>query len=81
MTNPNKTTLNRDTLVPLGMVVSICAAVVWLNTQINSLHYKLDMLESKFENQWTMIDMENWSLKLRLKNPTIKLPSTKGEDG
>ena len=70
-----KSLINKDTLMPLGMVVTICAGVVWISSQLNSINYKLDALESKLEDQWTRRDMENWSLKLKLQNPNITLPS------
>ena len=67
--------LSKETLMPLGMVVTICAGVVWISSQLNSINYKLDALESKLEDQWTRRDMENWSLKLKLQNPDITLPT------
>ncbi len=69
-----KSLISKDTLMPLGMVITLCAGVVWISTQLNSIHYKLDALESKLEDQWTRRDMENWALKLKLENPDIKLP-------
>ena len=74
MSNPNKLAINKDTLVPLGFVVTVCAAAIWLNTQLNSINHKLDMLESNFSDQWTKRDMENWALKFKLENPNIILP-------
>ena len=75
MMEGKKSLINKDTLMPLGMVVTICAGVVWISSQLNSINYKLDALESKLEDQWTRRDMENWSLKLKLQNPNITLPS------
>ena len=69
-----KSLISKDTLMPLGMVVTVCAGVVWISSQLNSINYKLDALESKLEDQWTRRDMENWSLKLKLQNPEITLP-------
>ena len=70
-----KSLISKDTLMPLGMVVTVCAGVVWISSQLNSINYKLDALESKLEDQWTRRDMENWSLKLKLQNPEITLPT------
>jgi len=76
MTTPEKKmTLSRETLMPLGMVIALCGAVVWISTQLNNINYKLDALETSLEDQWTQRDMENWGLKLKLENPDIIIPS------
>ena len=69
-----KTILTKETLMPLGMVIALCGGVVWISTQLTNINYKLDMLETKLEDQWTRRDMENWGLKLRLVNPNIVVP-------
>jgi len=69
-----KSFIGKDTLMPLGMVITICAGVVWISSQLNSINFKLDALEQKLEDQWTVRDMENWALKLKLENPEITLP-------
>ena len=66
--------INKDTMLPLGMVISICAGVVWISTELNHINYKLDILEGKLEDQWTKRDMENWGLRLRMENPDIIIP-------
>ena len=40
-----KTLLSKDTMLPLGMVITICAGVVWISTQLNTINFKLDTLE------------------------------------
>jgi hypothetical protein len=70
-----KMLLSKETLMPLGMVITLCAGVVWISSQLNNINYKLDALEATLEDQWTKRDMENWGLKLKLKNPTIEIPS------
>lgn len=75
MTTPDKKNmLSKETLMPLGMVIALCGGVVWISTQLNNINYKLDMLEEKLEDQWTKRDMENWGLRLKLKNPDIQVP-------
>jgi len=75
MTTPEKKmTLSKETLMPLGMVIALCGGVVWISTQLSGINYKLDMLETKLEDQWTRRDMENWGLKLKLENPEIIVP-------
>jgi len=75
MATPKKAVISRETLMPLGMVITICAGVVWISTQLHSINYKLDMLESKLEDQWTQRDMENWGLRLKMQNPNIIIPN------
>ena len=56
-TNDNKKiALGKETLMPLGMVITLCAGVVWISTQLNNINYKLDMLEQTLEDQWTKKD-------------------------
>jgi hypothetical protein len=74
-TPDKKMTISKETLMPLGMVIAICGGVVWISTQLTSINYKLDMLEDKLEDQWTSRDMENWSLRLKMENPDIQIPT------
>tara|TARA_R110002124_G_scaffold30303_1_gene104399 strand:+ start:803 stop:1042 length:240 start_codon:yes stop_codon:yes gene_type:complete len=73
-TQDKKMTISKETLMPLGMVVALCGGVVWISSQLSGINYKLDMLESGLEDQWTTRDMENWGLKLKLENPEITIP-------
>ena len=75
MTDPKRTTLTKDTLMPLGLVIALCGGVVWISSQLNNINFKLDALESNLEDQWTKRDMENWGLKLKLDNPSIIIPT------
>lgn len=70
-----KTLLSKDTMLPLGMVITICAGVVWISTQLNTINFKLDTLENKLEDQWTKRDMENWGLRFKMENPNIRIPA------
>lgn len=70
-----KTFLSKDTMLPLGMVITICAGVVWISTQLNTINFKLDTLENKLEDQWTKRDMENWGLRFKMENPNITIPA------
>lgn len=69
-----KSLISKETLMPLGMVITLCAGVVWISSQLNNINYKLDALETSLEDQWTKRDMENWGLKLKLENPEINIP-------
>jgi hypothetical protein len=73
-TDNRKITLSKDTLMPLGLVIALCGAVVWISSQLNNINYKLDMLETKLEDQWTQRDMENWGLRLKMINPNLIIP-------
>jgi len=76
MTNEKKTLITKDTLMPLGLVILVCGGVVWISTQLTSINHKLDLLETKLEDQWTRRDMENWGLKLKMSNPDIVIPDS-----
>ena len=76
ITNEKKTLITKDTLMPLGLVILICGGVVWISTQLTSINHKLDLLETKLEDQWTRRDMENWGLKLKMSNPDIIIPDS-----
>ena len=74
MTTEKKLTISKDTLMPLGLVITLCAAVVWISSQLTNINHKLDMLEIKLQDQWTKRDMENWGLRLKMENPSIEIP-------
>ncbi|MEO1945278.1 MAG: hypothetical protein ABGY11_13335 [Candidatus Thioglobus sp.] len=74
-TQDKKYSISKETLMPLGMVVALCGGVVWISTQLTTINYKLDTLESKLEDQWTKRDMDNWGLRLKMSNPDINVPS------
>ena len=66
--------LGTGTLIPLGLVITLCAGVMWISNQLSEIRFKLDTLDQKLENQWTSQDMENWALRLQMANPNISLP-------
>jgi hypothetical protein len=72
-----KTIIGKDTLVPLGMVLAICSGVVWMISQLDAIHYKLQTIDEKMIDHWTKQDMENWGLRLKMENPTITVPKVK----
>ena len=74
MTNDKRTVIGKDTLVPLGVVVAICSGVIWMISQLESIHYKLVTIDEKMVNHWTKQDMENWGLRLKMENPDLKIP-------
>ncbi len=60
--------------MPLGLVIAICGGVLWISTQLSGINYKLDMLETKLQDQWTNRDMVNWGLRLKMGNPELSIP-------
>ena len=76
MNTPDKKyTISKDTLMPLGMVIALCGGVLWISTQLSGINYKLDMLETKLQDQWTTRDMVNWGLRLKMGTPEISIPA------
>lgn len=69
-----KIVVNKETLLPLGMVFTLCAGVIWISNQLTDINHKLDILEKKLEDQWTKPDMENWALRFKMNNPNISIP-------
>lgn len=65
---------SNETLMPMGLVVTIIFGIVWITNGISDINYKLQTIETKLADQWTKRDMENWSLKLKLRNSTIDVP-------
>ena len=81
--------LNKDTLVPIGLVAGVAVALatgaVWLNTKLQSIDFKMEMLsqqlkavtvqlETDHREHWSTRDMELWAKLLRAQNPDIKIP-------
>ena len=79
-TTEKKTTISKETLMPLGLVIMLCTGVVWISTQLTNINYKLDMLEEKLADQWTTRDMENWGLRLKMDNPELEVPKVNNTD-
>jgi len=70
----DKPILSKDTLMPVSFVVSLMVGLLWLSSKLNDIEVKLDQMETKLEDQWSSTEMENWSLKLKLKNPDLQIP-------
>ncbi len=65
-----------DTLIPVGLAITIVFGIVWITNGISDINHKLQNIETKLVDQWTRRDMENWSLKLKLKNKDLDVPET-----
>lgn len=81
--------LNRSTLVPLGMVITmvlaVCAGTVWINNQLYSIHHKLQTIENNLNrcelkvesgqmDRWTASQMSLWVRLLQAENNSLKVP-------
>ena len=82
--------LNKDTLIPLGIVaaliISTATGAVWINTKLQSIDHRMEKmgadmssLQEKFdladEDHWTFREMKLWSQLLKAKNPNIDIPN------
>ena len=72
--NGKKTHLSKDTLIPLSFVMLICGGVVWMNDKLGDIDNRLENIERLAEDRWTTLDMENWTLRLKMANPELALP-------
>lgn len=81
--------LTKDTLVPLGLAVSVVAAIaigaVWLNYQLQNLNFQMSALQIKVDTiqsqlveasnlHWSARDMRLWIALLQAKNPNMEIP-------
>ncbi len=79
-TKPN--VISRTTLVPLGVMCAVvfsCAGgVVWLNSKLSSIDYRLATIQKDLDEQtgdrWRESDMEVWAEMLRIQNPDLVIP-------
>lgn len=71
--------LNTNSYISISLVVTIVAAAVWLNNSLTMLNYRMLKLEERQSrpDPWTGTDMFRWSIDLRDRNPTLKVPEPK----
>jgi len=84
------TKLNKDTLLPLGVVIVVITAVaggaVWLNSKLQSINYHMEKLNIEVTNikkqldlaeqdHWTYREMRLWVELLKAKNTGIDVPN------
>ncbi len=60
---PARTIINKDTLVPLSLVLAIFSSVVWF---VNSANSKLDTIETSFRENISALKDDIKDLKYRL---------------
>jgi hypothetical protein len=77
--------MNKDTLVPLGVLVGILGAAIsftmYLNSKFSTLQdeikdvkYRLTSYEAKNNDRWTVAHMKIFQLEMQQLNPSIKTP-------
>ena len=81
--------INRETLVPIGVAISVVAVIaggiLWTNTKLLEIDYKLrdlarsvETVDQKFDSgmsdRWTRSDMARWTERFRDKNPDLNVP-------
>lgn len=91
-TKARKAIIDRETLIPVGVVVAICAgftgAVLWLQNQFSELRdmvrnvdIRVQQLESKVNSPvadpWSGTDQLIWTRDLKAANPTFVIPEPK----
>jgi hypothetical protein len=77
MDERTRTILDRDTLMPVSFAISLIIGTFWLSSKLTDIEVKVDKVESKLEDQWSSTEMENWSLKLKMANPEIEIPTVR----
>ena len=70
-----KNVISQKTLLPVGLVAAIMGGVLWINSTLMDIDFKLQTIELKLENSFTKTEMENWSLRLPMANSELEIPS------
>lgn len=78
---PKVLKLDTNTLVPIGMLLTISAGfaggAVWLNERLTNIDYRLQGIETKIADRWNVDKMAHWAEILQLRNPTLSVPPVK----
>lgn len=69
--------IDKDTLLPLGMVISFLGGAIWITNHLTTIEHKIDMIETKLNDQLSASEMENWALRLKMENPDLSVPEVK----
>ena len=69
-----KSTISQKTLLPMSLVAAICAGVIWINSTLIAIDYKLQAIELELEKEFTKTEMENWILRFKMENPEMIIP-------
>ena len=69
-----KSTISQKTLLPMSLVGAICAGVIWINSTLIAIDFKLQAIELELEKEFTKTEMENWILRFKMENPEMIIP-------
>lgn len=77
-----KNIIDRDTLIPLGVVISMFALIFtaysYLDSRFNMLDRRLERMEDKeraaSSDRWTYTQHRLWVSELRRTNPSLAIP-------
>ncbi len=83
--SPRTVVLNKATLVPVGVVLSVAAALFgsWaylenrfdgLRGQLESNGHRLEKLEEHADERWTYTEQKLWVSEFRRLNPSMEIP-------
>jgi len=70
----SKSTITQKTLLPISLVAAICAGVIWINSTLIAIDFKLQAIELELEKEFTKTEMENWILRFKMQNPGMDIP-------
>ena len=68
-------TITKNTLLPISVVVGVLGGVIWLTSLFNATNAKLDLLIETQETHWTKVDQRLFALELKLLNPDLIIPT------
>lgn len=80
--------LDRNTLVPIGLLVAVVlasiSATTWIQGTLLSLEHKIDQLKERVTvlaadggDRWTLRDQEAWADLLQARNSALIVPQPK----
>ena len=70
----SKSTITQRTLLPISLVAAICGGVIWINSTLIAIDFKLQAIELELEKEFTKTEMENWILRFKMQNPGMDIP-------
>ena len=67
-------TVTQKTLLPVSLVAAICAGVIWINSTLIEINFRLHAIELELEKEFTKSEMENWRMRFKMMNPDMEIP-------
>lgn len=68
------TTITKETLLPLSLVAILCSGVIWINSSLMKINYRLGAIEQSLDTKFTTYDAERWVNEFKLRNPQLDIP-------